>query len=78
VNICLVEQLILGNKQITVYDIASNISISVEKIIHEHLMFNRVAWWVAEMLTFDQKTLHVAVFVDHLHWFELVGNTFLE
>lgn len=39
VNICSIEQLIVGNKQITVHDIATNSGIrigSVETIIHEH------------------------------------------
>jgi hypothetical protein len=35
-NIRCVEELILGNTRITVYDIASNSGASVETIIHGH------------------------------------------
>jgi hypothetical protein len=82
VNICHDEELIFGNRQITVCDIASNSSISigsVETIIHEHLLLKKVsAWWVEKTLMIDQKAQHVAVSAEHLHQFEMEGNTFLE
>lgn len=63
-------------------DIESNSGVSVgsvERIIHEHLLFKKVcAWWVQKMLIFDLKAQCVVVPAKHLHWFELKGNKFLE
>jgi hypothetical protein len=45
VNICLVKELILGNRQITVCSTAFTSGIcvrSVETVIHEHLLFKKV------------------------------------
>jgi hypothetical protein len=69
-------------KQITVQDTASNSGISlesVEKIVHEHLLFKKVcASCVSEMWTFDQKAQVAAVSIERLHWCQLAGNSFLE
>jgi hypothetical protein len=82
VNIRLVERLILGNRQITVCNIAYNSTISVlsvETIFHEHLLFKKVcAWGFPKILMYNQKLQHVAVAAEHLHRFQLVVNTFLE
>jgi hypothetical protein len=45
VNINNTEEMNQGNRRITVYDIVSNIGISVrsvETVIHEHLLFKKV------------------------------------
>jgi hypothetical protein len=82
VNICCIEELILGNRRITVDDIASNSGTNdgcVETIIHEHLLHKKVyAWWVPKMLTSNRNVHNVAVSVKHLPCFEFEGNTFLE
>jgi hypothetical protein len=63
------------------HDIASSSGIhvgSVATIIHEHLLFKKVcAWCVPKMLMFNQKELCV-VYAEHLHWWELEKNTFIE
>jgi hypothetical protein len=57
VNIYLVQELILGNRQITVNGIASNNGTSfriVDTITHVHLLFKKLcAHWVLKMLIFD-------------------------
>jgi hypothetical protein len=76
-NICLVEELILGNRRIAVRGTASDSGIcirSVETVIHERVH----AWWVPEMLMFIQNAQHVSVSARHLHWFVFEGYTFLE
>jgi hypothetical protein len=58
VNIRCVEELILGNRRITMRGIAFN---SVETIIHERLFFKTVcAWWLRQ--------------AEHLHQFEMEEN----
>jgi hypothetical protein len=42
VNIHCSQELILRNKQSSVFEIAPNIGISVETIIHEYLLFTEV------------------------------------
>jgi hypothetical protein len=82
VNIHHVRQSVLGIRQITLYNTATNNGTNVEgveTVIHEHFLFKNVCiWWIPKMLTFDQKMQCVAVSAEHLHHFELEGNTFLE
>jgi hypothetical protein len=62
-NIHHTEEMNLGNRWITVHDIASGSGVSVrsvETVIHEHLLFKKVCTWcVTKMLTLDKKVHHV-------------------
>jgi hypothetical protein len=65
-----VEELIFGNRQITVRDIASSSDIIVgivEIIIHENLLFKEVCVRrVPKTLMFDQKAQYVAICAEYL------------
>jgi hypothetical protein len=67
VNIRRVEELILGKRQIAVRHIASNGGTNVGSV---------VTITYEQMLTFDRRALHVAVFTQNLHRFELEKSIF--
>jgi hypothetical protein len=68
VNICRVEELSLGNRQIAVRHIASNCGTNVESVgtvIPMNNYFSRR--WIPEMSTFGREAQHVAVFPQNMH-----------
>lgn len=78
VNTHHVKELILGNRWIPVYNIASHCSINVESVetfIHERVLFKQVcAQWIWKMLMLYLKVKHVAISAKYMRWFELEGK----
>lgn len=48
---------------------------NVDPIIHEPLFFKKMD---PKDVMSNQRAQRVCVYAEHLHWFELEGNTFLE